>query len=41
VPASAKAAVLKATKILGEAIAPLKALKPAPAAPAKVVATKK
>lgn len=40
-PVSAKAAVVKATKILSEATAPLKALKPAPAAPAKAVAAKK
>jgi hypothetical protein len=40
-PAMAKAAVLKATKILTEATGPLKALKPAPAAaPAKTVAKK-
>ena len=40
-PPAAKAAVAKATRILSEAAAPLKALKPAPAAPAKAVAAKK
>lgn len=40
-PPQAKAAVLKATKLLSEASVALKALKPAPAAPAKTVAAKK